>query len=360
VAVFALPDELTPGSIEVLDALALVSGEPRDRLDVSFRSATGEGDTSVADQAHVVAEIEAVIRHVQLAPVGFDSKPPVVDPLKALLEAPPPVSHAEFEAWRRLRKTLPIRIIDVDRAPVMLPAMPEAQEAAWSVILDLEDELDCHWSLIGGQMVTFICAEYGHTIHRATDDGDIVLGVWLDRGAFRRASRLLDERGFIEDKTSDGYGYRYRRAKASIDLLLPEEISRQEQIPTTTTGRPGLEVPGGNQALIRSERAPVQLGNRTGFIRRPNLLGAIVAKAAAAQADTRDPDRHREDLAVLGQIALTTGAYRAMRNMSNDKDRKRLRNALQNMPETHSAWRQIAEPTGVQTALNRLASAPTR
>ena len=354
-----MPDGDTPGANEVLDALALVSGEPRDRLDRAFWSAAQEGDASAADQTHVVAEVEAVIRHVQLTPIEFDAKPRVIDPLKALLEAPPPVSQAAVEAWRTLRETLPIRIIDVDRAPVVLPVMPEAQEAAWSVILELEEELDCHWSLIGGQMVTFLCAEYGHTIHRATDDGDIVLGIWLDRSAFRQASRLLDERGFIEDETSDGYGYRYRRDKACIDLLLPEEISRQRQVPTTTTGKRGLEVPGGNQALIRSERVPVQLGSRTGVIRRPNLLGALVAKAAASQADTRDRDRHREDIAVLGQIALTAGAFRSMRRMSNDKDRKRLRIALADMPDTHPAWRQVAEPTDVHTALNRLASPRT-
>ncbi|MFS8102231.1 hypothetical protein LFM09_34415 [Lentzea alba] len=241
---------------------------------------------------------------------------------------------------------------------MLLPMMPEPQVAAWSVILEFEDDLNCHWSLIGGQMVAFTCAEYGYPVHRSTDDGDIVLGVWLDRGAFREASRLLNERGFNEDKTSDGYGYRYRRDLATIDLLLPEETHRQQQKPTTASGRPGLEVPGGNQALIRSERVPVQLGERVGFVRRPNLLGALVAKAAAAQTDGRDPDRHREDIAILGQIALNTGAYRSMRLGGNGKDRRRLRRALEHMPDTHAAWRQIPEPHEVRMALHRLAAPP--
>ena len=99
-----MADLRTPGTVEVLDALALVSGQSRARLKVAFRSAGEDGDTSAADQARVVAEIEAVIRYVQLALVAFDSKSPVIDLLKVLLEAPPAVSHADVEAWRTLRK----------------------------------------------------------------------------------------------------------------------------------------------------------------------------------------------------------------------------------------------------------------
>jgi hypothetical protein len=166
---------------------------------------------------------------------------------------------------------------------------------------------------------------------------------------------LLTERGFTEDVTGDGYGYRYRRDTASIDLLLPEDFGRQQRIPTTTTGRRGVEMPGGNQALIRSERLPVRLGDRTGMVRRPNLLGALVAKSVASVVDSRDPDRHREDIAVLGQIALAGGEFRAMRRMSRGKDRKRLRDALARMPDPHPAWRQISERQEVRQALIRLA-----
>ncbi|MFJ5984504.1 hypothetical protein [Lentzea sp. NPDC092896] len=340
----------------------MTSGQTRDQVDAAFRAAAAaNGITAAAAPDNVLAELEGVIRHVQQTPIAYDIKPAVTKPLMAMLAAPPQVPEAVIQAWHFLRKTLPLRITLVDRAPVKLPIMPDTQAAAWSVILKFEDSLDCHWSLIGGQMVAFTCTEHGYPEHRATDDGDIILGVWLDRTAFRQAISLLSTHGFAEDRTSDDYGYRYRRdAYTTIDLLLPEGIHEQKTAPTTSSNRSGLEVPGGNQALIRSERVPVQLGTTTGFVRRPNLLGALVAKSAAAVTDTRDPDRHKEDIAVLGQIALTAGAYRSMQRESKGKDRRRLRRALLLMPETHAAWRGIAEPREVRSALERLATVNVR
>lgn len=357
--VTGLVDLRLRGNKEVLDALAVVSGVPRDSLDDVFRSMVTKG-APITVAADVSSGIEAVIRHVLLAPIGYRVKPSIVDPLKQLLIDPPSLDAAYVSAWHRLRKELPITIVDVERSPVDLPPMVAAQAAAWHALLDLEEGLNCHWSLIGGQMVTLICAEHGQPVHRVTDDGDVVLGVWLERGALKEATNLLRNRGFEEDSTSDGYGYRYSRGGATIDLLLPEEISRQDRIPTTATGRPGIEVPGGNQALVRSERLPVRLAGHEGRVRRPNLLGALVAKAAASVADTRDSDRHREDMAILGQIALTAGAFRAMRQESKGKDRRRLRRALAEMPASHPAWRRTAEPDQVRAALARLSAPPAQ
>ncbi|ACU34350.1 hypothetical protein Amir_0383 [Actinosynnema mirum DSM 43827] len=74
-----------------------------------------------------------------------------------------------------------------------------------------------------------VLAEHGRHAHRATDDGDVVLG------------------------------------------LLPEEIGRQERPPRSDSGRPGFEIPGGNRALVRSERLPVRLGERVGRARRASV-----------------------------------------------------------------------------------------
>jgi hypothetical protein len=339
-----------------LASIALVSGTAL--LDVSARfHAFVDDEATPADEHEVEEHLLELVRRVQLAPIPFDAKQPVIGALRGQLACPPKLSRSDLAAWRSLTRDLPADIVQIDRNPVVLPAMATEQEAAWHAILDLDAGLDAHWCLIGGQMVTLLCAEHEHTVHRPTDDGDIVLGVWLRRDALKQTSRLLDESGFIEDATHDGYGYRYRRGDASIDLLLPEEIRRQEQIPTTATGRRGLEVPGGNQALIRAERVPVQLGERTGYVRRPNLLGALVAKAAASVADNRDADRHRDDIAVLARISLTAGQLRQMRRMTNDKDRRRLRLALNDMPESHRSWRLIDDPNDVRTALVRLSEA---
>lgn len=99
----------------------------------------------------------------------------------------------------------------------------------------------------------------------------------------------------------------------------------------------------------------VKVGDRVGYARRPNILGALVGKSAAAVTDTRDTDRHRDDLAVLGQIALNRSAYRAMQVSTTVHDRQRLRGALGDMPSSHGAWQRIPEPELVRLALLRLA-----
>ncbi|MFI9453532.1 hypothetical protein [Amycolatopsis sp. NPDC052450] len=233
--------------------------------------------------------------------------------------------------------------------------MPEPQVIAWHAVLDLDEYLSTPWVLVGGQMVALWCAEGEVAVFRPTEDADVVLDVWVHRGALKYASRLLSERGFTETKTEDGYGYRYQRGKASVDLMIPDHMERQVKQPATTTGRLGFQAAGGNQALIRAERIPVTVRGRNGHVRRPNLLGALVAKAAAAVADTREPDRHRDDIAVLAKIALNASAHRTMRDSCNPKDRRRLRLALDAMPPTHPAWQRITQAELAREALHRLA-----
>jgi hypothetical protein len=196
--------------------------------------------------------------------------------------------------------------------------------------------------------------EHGLDTYRATDDGDVVLGVWTCRDALKATSRFLQDRGFTAAQTNDGFGYRYLRGDTMIDLLLPEDLDRQRKQPSTATGRPGLAIDGGNQALLRAERLPVRLADRTGYIRRPSILGGLVGKAAALRADNRNPDRHREDLALHGQIALQTG-LRPLDELATPHDRKRLRQALALMPESHRAWRLATDPAAVIEGLTRLA-----
>ena len=237
-----------------------------------------------------------------------------------------------------------------------MPTLDAPQEAAWQVLLDLEEQRDVPWVLVGGQMTMFHCLEHGITRYRATDDGDIVLGVWTRRDALNTTSAWLQrEHGFVQADTSDGYGYRFERGDTKIDLLIPEGMDRQQHHPRTSSGRPGVSIEGGNQALIRAERVPVRIGGRIGHVRRPNILGAIVLKAAAYSTDSRDKERHSEDLALLAGIAITTG-LRSISNHTTSHDRKRLRNALRNLPANHVSWRVSTDPAAAHEALTRLAN----
>jgi hypothetical protein len=235
-----------------------------------------------------------------------------------------------------------------------MPTLPAEQEFGWHVLLDLDDR-DDPWALVGGQMTLLHCLENGITGSRPTDDGDIVLDVWTRRDAVRTTGQWLQTtHNFELTETLDGFAYRYTRGGTAIDLLIPEGLERQRQPPVALGSRPALPIDGGNQALLRVERTPVQVGSRSGHVRRPNLLGALVVKAAAFVVDSRDPERHAEDIALLAHAALDSGSLREMHTQVRPRDRKRLRDALARLPATHACWRSRPEPLAVHEAITRL------
>jgi hypothetical protein len=229
------------------------------------------------------------------------------------------------------------------------------------VLLDL-DERSEPWALVGGQMTLLHCLENGITGARPTDDGDLVLDVWSHRDALRTIGRWLqDTQGFELLDTADGFAYRFTRDDTTLDLLVPEGLDRQRtQPPTMTAGRPALPIEGGNQALRRVERVSVQVGSRSGHVRRPSLLGAVVLKAAAFVADSRDAERHAQDLGLLLEAALMSGSLRAMDAQATAHDRKRLRDALRRLPHDHVCWRSRSEPDALHEAATRLAATQQR
>lgn len=114
-----------------------------------------------------------------------------------------------------------------------------------------------------------------------------------------------------------------RRGDASIDVLLPEGIGERASLRRGVTGSPTLPTEGGTQALRRSETVAVTVDGREGFVRRPNLVGALVVKAAAhGNAGDVDPRRHRRDF-----MALLTAADFASEE-PNRTDRRRLRSIV--------------------------------
>ncbi|QDO89571.1 hypothetical protein FNH13_15550 [Ornithinimicrobium ciconiae] len=261
--------------------------------------------------------------------------------------------HALSFALRHVTEVVPT----LDRDQVAFPPLPAHQTAMWRILLDLE-QTDLPWVLVGGQMTMLHCLENGIVPPRTTDDGDIALNVWVRRDALRRTSRFLHDRGFTEDKTSDGYGYRFRREeKTLIDVLLPEGIDRQDSHPTTISGRPGVSVEGMNQALSRAERVPVTIAGVDGHIRRPDLLGAIVLKAAAYVIDSRDVERHAQDIVALTEIALQDP--RATLSRVTPHDRRRLRPFVNKLTADHRYRRQAADREAVHRFLIRFVDEPT-
>lgn len=207
---------------------------------------------------------------------------------------------------------------------ILLPAMPPEQTASWWGLLDLHERLAEGWALIGGQLVHLHCAERGQYPVRPTNDADTVIDVRADPTMLVTFTATLTDLGFGPAGISaDGLQHRWIRGDASLDVLLPDGIGERARLRPGVTGSPTLPTAGGTQALQRSETVPVTVAGRAGAVRRPNLVGALVGKAAAL-SNSGDPGlgRHRRDFAVLAGL-LTA---RDVRNEPlTKKDRQRLR-----------------------------------
>lgn len=211
------------------------------------------------------------------------------------------------------------------------------------------------WTVVGGLMVHLHCAEAGIQPSRTTEDIDLAVDVFVDRTALYRLTEVLRDLGF-QDVTPDPLtggsqlSYRWQRDGVKVDLMVPERAGRQRRVARTITARRSVELPAVQQAVMRSDRVAVMVdGLRYASVRRPNVLGAVVIKAVASTQDRRDPDRHREDLVMLGAVAAGRPDLARLATQVSPKDRKRLRAALDSMPERF--WQVVPEPAEAKSAL---------
>jgi hypothetical protein len=194
----------------------------------------------------------------------------------------------------------------------------------WAAVGDLVDGLPGQWVLIGGLMVQLHTLEHGVTAVRPTRDID-VLGQARPQGALTAIDRALRERGFepvLPDL--DGYVHRYERDGVVVDLLAPEGI---RPAPRIGAGGKAIGVPGGSQALARSEVVTVAVEGRSFELRRPALLGAVLIKARSLMVHN-DPETQREDLLAL--LAIIEDP-REMASELRKSERGWLRDAEQRM-----------------------------
>ena len=225
--------------------------------------------------------------------------------------------------------------------PIPLPPLGAPVDELWDVLLDLSERLsDVPWSLIGGQMVLLHALEHDTVPPQVSQDGDVITNVRLATGGLARVVAELEGLGFSCDGMApDGIAHRYSRPSRDpkrpvvIDVLAPEGVGSRTDLTTTPPGRT-LQVPGGSQALRRTETVAVVVGDRVGRVPRPSLLGAVVGKAAACGLPD-DTSRHFRDLALL--CALIDDPFRLTEQLGS-KDRKRLRFAAALDDPDHEAW----------------------
>lgn len=226
----------------------------------------------------------------------------------------------------------------MSRPTISLPPFGHPVDELWHVLLDLAETLRAPWTLVGGQMVLLHALEHGQVPPQISQDGDVIANVRAARDAIGQVVAALQSMGFTVDGMSpDGLAHRYiRPTKAQpvkVDVLAPEGLGARANLTTTKPGHT-LEVPGGTQALDRTELVVVEYEGRTAAVPRPSLLAALVIKGAASGLPG-DQSRHLRDLALL--CALVEDPF-SMREGLTKRDRSRLRMAGALGSSAHPAW----------------------
>ncbi|MCP3939392.1 MAG: hypothetical protein GY708_28930 [Actinomycetia bacterium] len=163
---------------------------------------------------------------------------------------------------------------------VSLPALMGGQRDSWSALIELSPGLGENWTLAGGQLVFLHQIERQASDVRPTDDVDVVVDIRAEPSGLRRVHQVLIEAGFAQDMPGpEGTAHRYRRDAATLDILAPDNVGARARL-MLGAGRT-VQAPGTTQALRRTETVTVEIDGQTGMIRRPNLIGAVVGKAAA-------------------------------------------------------------------------------
>jgi hypothetical protein len=186
-------------------------------------------------------------------------------------------------------------------------------------------------------MVLLHALEHSAELPRVSTDLDVLINARVVTTTVREFVKAVEAMGFeLEGISPEGIAHRYVRQGVSIDVLAPEGLGQKTDLTTTPPGRT-LQVPGGTQALQRTELLPVQTTTRKGVIPRPSLLGAIVTKAQAVAVDDA-PDAQRLDLAVL--LSLVEDPVTLSKEMTR-KDRKRVRARVEMADAALPMWAEL-------------------
>jgi hypothetical protein len=230
--------------------------------------------------------------------------------------------------------------MDCRAMTVVLIGLTERQPQSWLGLLDVAADFPDGWCLVGGQMVYLYCQERGFSPSRPTNDGDVVLDVRAKPNVLRDFTQALAFVGFTSAGVSpEGHQHRWVRDRASIDVLIPQGLGGAAGSRTGITGGTTLATPGAQQAINRSEPVTVQVDEAVGTIRRPIMLGALVAKAAAFSVPS-DPakERHLSDFATLA--AMIRGSDRIGQQLTT-RDRHYLIPMLKALDNSRRLWASI-------------------
>jgi hypothetical protein len=201
---------------------------------------------------------------------------------------------------------------------VDIPDLGEGFYEMWQELLYLAENPPAPWTLIGAHMVALHGWKMGRKQPRASKDADILVNARVISNGTERVSEKLLSRGFSLDGVSpEGVGHRFVNGQVRFDVLGPDGLGSRTGL-FTSSGARTVEVPGGTQALQRTEMVEIRLGKISGLIPVPNLLGSILVKVRAIAVDEQ-PEAQRGDVAFL--LSLVDDPYPLDVEISNSERR---------------------------------------
>lgn len=245
-----------------------------------------------------------------------------------------------------------------DRATIDVPSPSGGWGAPWPNVAEIEAVLPHEkWTLVGGLMTQLHGIRAGIGVVRPTNDVDIVLHVEATRGVAAATATALESLGYELAPWLDprvGTAHRFRRDTSTVDLVtsvrdVVDVLVADHAAPRARQklrGREMVAIDGGTQALRRTINARLELNaGTTTTVSVPNPFGALILKAAAFEADSRDPERHLQDAAVL--LCCVEDPY-AEREQLAGSDRQRLEVLRRALPEGAREWRALTAEQRVE------------
>lgn len=193
---------------------------------------------------------------------------------------------------------------------------------------------------------------------RPTNDVDIVLHIETTRGMPNATADALEQIGYkIKDNIDprNNVGHRFTRGTTHIDVVVADHPA--PSVEEKMRSRAMVKIEGGTQALKRTANYRLEIAKGEHIIISvPRPFGALILKAAAYKADTRDRDRHLQDAAVLLACIEDPDAER---DGFAGTDRSRLLTLERELVDQNPAWLLMPEPDARRgQAVLRLLCAP--
>ncbi len=254
-----------------------------------------------------------------------------------------------------------------DRPTIVVEGAAGGWPPPWSNVAEIEAVLPCeYWTLIGGLMVQL------HAIHkqidaiRPTSDIDLIVHVETGDGRPAAVADALGALGYHLKPPIDpraNFAHRFVRGSDTVDMVtswpgdVVDVVVADHAAPRALTPLRGYEmvqVEGGTQALRRTVNAMLDIAPGTiTSVSVPDVYGGLILKAAAHKADSRDPDRHLADAAVL--LACMDDPFAD--HEASGSDRSRLLHLQRHLGDRlHPAWFRLPEAARIdaQRALDIL------